>query len=91
MPLVTNVQNSDGNWITRIQVRSFIAVSMTLAVIAGFFMKLIDAGVFINMAMMAITWYFSKRQTQEDSGSNNGTTSTSTPNIPDTSSVKPAS
>lgn len=47
------------------QVRAAVALLFTVAIIVGFFMDEIKEESFMSVALMSITWYFSKRDTEE--------------------------
>ena len=63
MPFIT--RSVDGN--SEVQVRAILAGLFSLAIIGGFFCKLITADSFMGIATMAITYYFAKRGTEENS------------------------
>lgn len=44
-------------------VRAIIAVLFTVGIIAGFFMGKLSSEAFQNLALLALTWYFAKRNT----------------------------
>ena len=52
----------------RIHVRAIIAVLFVLGLTWGFFQGLILPDQYTQIAMIAIVWYFSKRQSDEDNG-----------------------
>lgn len=63
MPFIT--RSVDGK--SEVQVRAILAGLFSLAIIGGFFCKLITADSFMGIATMAITYYFAKRGTEENS------------------------
>ena len=96
MPFITKTKNAAGDNVSSVQVRSFIAVAFTTAVIVGFFMKIIEPASFMNLAIVAVTWYFTKRQAQDERGDGDvtttttkgkNTTTTTTPNSTLTSTI----
>ena len=62
MPFIT--KNIDGK--SEVQVRAILAGLFSLAIIGGFFAALITADSFMGIATMAITYYFAKRGTEEN-------------------------
>jgi hypothetical protein len=48
-----------------IQVRATLAILFSVAIIVGFFSKLVNADQFLPIVSMAITWYFAKRDSEE--------------------------
>lgn len=61
MPLITRFENGT----SKVEVRAFMAVAFTAAVITGFFTDRIDSNAFLPFASMAVSWYFATRQAQE--------------------------
>jgi hypothetical protein len=53
----------------RLHVRAIIAVLFVLGLTWGFFQGLILPDAYQQIAMIAIVWYFSKRQADDDAGS----------------------
>jgi hypothetical protein len=62
MPFLT--KSIDGK--KDVQVRATLAVAFGAAIIVGFFTKLLNPDQFLAIATMCITWYFAKRNTDED-------------------------
>jgi hypothetical protein len=74
MPLF-KIQSTDGK--TVVQVRAALAILFSLSIVAGFFYDKIKQETFMPIAIMAISWYFSKRdiedrQKDKEGGGNNG-------------------
>lgn len=54
---------------SEIHVRAVIATLFALGVVIGFFCGKISAEVFTTFASVAVTWYFSKRDNEEQTPS----------------------
>ena len=74
MPLITKIKQGTQDVLAKIQVRAFIAVSFSLGIIGGFFAGKVTEQTFTSIALVAITWYFTKRQSKDEIDQNgNGT------------------
>lgn len=62
MPFV--IKSIEGK--TEVQVRAVLAGVFALAIIGGFFCGLITADSFMPVAIMTISWYFAKKNTDEN-------------------------
>ncbi len=49
-----------------VQVRAFLATIFAVALVVGFFMKLVTQDAFLGIATMCITYYFSKRNIEDN-------------------------
>ena len=56
-----------------IQVRAALAIMFSLGVIGGFFYGIISQDSFMPFATMALAWYFSKRDTEDNVKKKNDT------------------
>jgi len=54
----------------RVHVRAVIALIFVLGLSWGFFNGLIQPSEYKDIAMIAIVWYFTKRQSDSDAGNN---------------------
>jgi len=70
MPFMTKLDSSGSrikdSFATKLQVRAILAFMFSLGLIIGFFMGLIGPEDYKEIAMIAIVWYFSKRQTEDN-------------------------
>ena len=66
MPFIT--RSVDGK--SEVQVRAVLAGVFSLAIIGGFFTDKISSEVFMSIATMIITYYFTKRNVDENNTKN---------------------
>lgn len=62
------IKNLDGT--RAVQVRSTLAILFAIAIITGFFLKIVTADSFMGIATMCISWYFAKRSEDDQKPKN---------------------
>lgn len=65
MPLFLKKSSQDSEGY-QVQVRATLAILFSVAVIWGFFQGLVSQDAFLSIAIMAISWYFSKRSLEDE-------------------------
>jgi len=66
MPFITQQVNNAKDFITRVHVRAVLALIFTVGLTIGFFLDKIEPTTYKDVTLIALVWYFTKRQSDSE-------------------------